>query len=80
MPNTQDDVIIVGQLQDDKLRNAVTDLVNFVKRESDSMSGHFQGSLDKMQEAMKKFAINQKVAVSLMKEAMQQYEIGRAHV
>lgn len=73
MPNTQDDVIIVGQLQDDKLRNAVTDLVNFVKRESDSMAGHFQGSLDKMQEAMKKFAINQKVAVSLMKEAMQQY-------
>ena len=46
MPNTQDDVIIVGQLQDDKLRNAVTDLVNFVKRESDSMAGHFQGSLD----------------------------------
>ena len=73
MPNTQDDVIIVGQLQDDKLRNAVTDLVNFVKRESDSMAGHFQGSLDKMQEAMKKFAINQKVAVSLMKDAMQQY-------
>lgn len=73
MPNTQDDVIIVGQLQDDKLRNAVTDLVNFVKMESDSMAGHFQGSLDKMQEAMKKFAINQKVAVSLMKEAMQQY-------
>lgn len=73
MPNTQDDVIIVGQLQDDKLRNAVTDLVNFVKNESDSMAGHFQGSLDKMQEAMKKFAINQKVAVSLMKEAMQQY-------
>ena len=73
MPNTQDDVIIVGQLQDDKLRNAVTDLVNFVKRESDSMAGHFQGSLDKMQEAMKKFSINQKVAVSLMKEAMQQY-------
>lgn len=73
MPNTQDDVIIVGQLQDDKLRNAVTDLVNFVKRESDSMAGHFQGSLDKMQEAMKKFAINQKVSVSLMKEAMQQY-------
>ena len=73
MPNTQDDVIIVGKLQDDKLRNAVTDLVNFVKNESDSMAGHFQGSLDKMQEAMKKFAINQKVAVSLMKEAMQQY-------
>ena len=41
MPNTQDDVIIVGQLQDDKLRNAVTDLVNFVKMESDSMAGHF---------------------------------------
>lgn len=73
MPNTQDDVIIVGQLKDDKLRNAVTDLVNFVKNESDSMAGHFQGSLDKMQEAMKKFAINQKVAVSLMKDAMQQY-------
>lgn len=73
MPNTQDDVIIVGQLQDDKLRKAVTDLVNFVKTESDSMAGHFQGSLDKMQEAMKKFAVNQKAAVSLMKEAMQQY-------
>ena len=52
MPNTHDDVIIVGKLQDDKLRNAVTDLVNFVKNESDSMAGHFQGSLDKMQEAV----------------------------
>ena len=54
MPNTQDDVIIVGQLQDDKLKKSVTDLVEFVKKESDSMAGHFQGSLDKMQEAMKK--------------------------
>lgn len=73
MPNPTDDVLIVGQLKDDALRNAITDLVNFVDKETSSMATRFDTSLKTMQEAMKQFGISQKVSVSLMKDAMKQY-------
>lgn len=73
MPNPTDDVLIVGQLKDDALRNAVTDLVNFVDKETSSMATKFDSSLKTMQEAMKQFGVSQKVSVSLMKDAMKQY-------
>ena len=73
MPNPTDDVLIVGQLKDDALRNAITDLVNFVDKETSSMATRFDASLKTMQEAMKQFGISQKVSVSLMKDAMKQY-------
>ena len=73
MPNPTDDVLIVGQLKDDALRNAITDLVDFVDKETSSMASRFDTSLKTMQEAMKQFGISQKVSVSLMKDAMKQY-------
>ena len=73
MANPTDDVIIVGQLKDDALRDAVTDLVNFVENQTNSMADHFDRSLQRMQEAMKQLGVSQKVSVTMMKDALQQY-------
>ena len=69
MANTNDDVIIVGSLNDKEMRKAIDDLVNYVGNQTTIMAGKFTKSIDMMRDAMKDFAITQKVSVDLMKEA-----------
>lgn len=64
-----DDVIIVGSLNDKELRNSINELVKFVGNKTNDMADKFTKGLDKMKLAMKDFAVTQKVSVDLMKEA-----------
>lgn len=64
-----DDVLIVGKLDDGELRKAIDSLVNDVANKSTQMALTFEQAMDKMTNAMKNFAISQKVSVDLMQEA-----------
>lgn len=64
-----DDVLIVGKLDDSELRTAINSLVNDVANKSTQMALTFEQAMDKMTNAMKNFAISQKVSVDLMQEA-----------
>lgn len=64
-----DDVLIVGKLDDGELRKAIDSLVNDVANKSTQMSITFENAMDAMSDAMKHFAITQKVSVDLMQEA-----------
>lgn len=69
MENTNDDVIIVGSLSDNEMRKAIDDLVSYVGDQTTLMAGKFTESIDLMRDAMKDFAVTQKVSVDLMKQA-----------
>lgn len=69
MANTNDDVIIVGSLSDNEMRKAIDDLVSYVGDQTTLMAGKFTKSIDLMRDAMKDFAVTQKVSVDLMKQA-----------
>lgn len=69
MANTNDDVIIVGSLSDKEMRKAIDDLVGYVGNQTTLMAGKFTKSIDMMRDAMKDFAVTQKVSVDLMKDA-----------
>lgn len=69
MANTNDDVIIVGSLSDEEMRKAIDDLVGYVGDQTTLMAGKFTKSIDMMRDAMKDFAVTQKVSVDLMKDA-----------
>lgn len=64
-----EDVLIVGKLDDKALRQSINDLVEYVDRNTSDMASSFVVSMDMMKGAMKDFAITQKVSVDLMKEA-----------
>lgn len=65
----QNPTIIVGHLDDSELKRSIDTLVNEVANKTTTMAGHFTTAIGKMQDAMKDFAITQKVSVDLMKEA-----------
>ena len=65
----QNPTIIVGHLDDSELTKSIDKLVNEVANKTTTMAGHFTTAIGKMQDAMKDFAITQKVSVDLMKEA-----------
>ena len=64
-----DDVLIVGKLDDSELRKSIDSLVKDVAAKSTQMSVAFENAMDVMSDAMKHFAITQKVSVDLMQEA-----------
>lgn len=65
----QNPTIIVGHLDDSELTKSIDKLVNEVANKTTTMAGHFTTAIGKMQDAMKDFAVTQKVSVDLMKEA-----------
>lgn len=64
-----DDVLIIGKLEDGDLRKSVNELVDYIDNKTSAMANNFQASMDKMMGAMRDFAITQKVSVDLMKQA-----------
>jgi len=64
-----DDVLIIGKLEDGDLRKAISELVNYVGNQTSVMASQFVTSMDLMKGAMKDFAVTQKVSVDLMKES-----------
>ena len=64
-----DDVIIVGKLDDKELKKSIDNLIGYVADKTTEMAGKFETGINKMKDAMKDFAITQKVSVSLMKDA-----------
>ena len=64
-----DDVLIIGSLSDKDMRRSIDDLVNYVDTKTNKMADSFESAIGRMNTAMKDFAINQKVSVTLMKEA-----------
>lgn len=64
-----EDVLIVGKLDDKDLRKSIDDLVNYVGNQTSVMASEFVVSMDLMRGAMKDFAVTQKVSVDLMKES-----------
>ena len=65
----QNPTIIVGHLDDSELTKSIDKLVNEVANKTTIMAGKFTSAIGKMQDAMKDFAVTQKVSVDLMKEA-----------
>ena len=65
----QNPTIIVGHLDDSELTKSINELVNEVANKTTVMAGKFETAIDKMKNAMKDFAVTQKVSVNLMKEA-----------
>lgn len=64
-----EDVLIVGKLEDGDLRKSIKELVDYVETSTGKMAKGFKDSMDMMKEAMKDFAVSQKVSVDLMKES-----------
>lgn len=64
-----DDVLIIGKLEDKALIDSIDNLINEVSNKSTEMANKFKGAMDIMTNAMKDFAISQKVSVELMKES-----------
>ena len=64
-----DDVLIIGKLNDKALLDSIDELVSDVAKKSEDMAEKFETAMNKMTAAMKKFAVSQKVSVDLMKEA-----------
>jgi hypothetical protein len=64
-----DDVLIVGSLKDDDLRRSINELVDYVSDKTQVMANKFESSMNLMKDAMKDFAISQKVSVQLMQQA-----------
>lgn len=64
-----DDVLIVGKLDDSELTKSIDKLVNYVDNQTSVMASSFVTSMDLMRGAMKDFAVTQKVSVDLMKES-----------
>lgn len=66
MPNP---TIVVGHIDSTELTNSIDKLVKEVAEKTGKMADGFTDAITKMNEAMKSFAVNQKVSVTLMKEA-----------
>ena len=64
-----DDVLIIGKLDDDALKTSIDKLVNYVAGKTDTMANSFDAAMEKMKTAMKDFAVTQKVSVDLIKDA-----------
>jgi len=64
-----DDVLIVGKLDDNALKSSIDALVKYVGDKTNAMAESFTQGLDKMKLAMKDFAVTQQVSVTLMQEA-----------
>lgn len=64
-----DDVLIIGKLDDSELISSIDKLVSDVADKSQLMANKFESAMNKMTTAMRDFAITQKVSVDLMKEA-----------
>lgn len=64
-----DDVLIVGKLDDKALLDSIDNLISEVSNKSQVMANKFEASMNIMKDAMKDFAITQKVSVDLMKES-----------
>ena len=64
-----DDVLIVGSLKDEELRKSIDSLVDYVANNTQTMANKFEDSMNLMKDAMKDFAVTQKVSVDLMKQA-----------
>ena len=64
-----DDVLIVGKLDDKALLDSIDNLIKEVSDKSQVMANKFEKSMNIMKDAMKDFAITQKVSVDLMKES-----------
>lgn len=64
-----DATVIVGKLDYKELENSIDKLVDMVATKTTTMAGKFETAIDKMKNAMKDFAITQKVSVDLMKDA-----------
>ena len=66
---TNDDVLIIGSLDDKALTDSIDKLISEVSDKSQEMANKFESAIHIMNSAMKDFAINQKVSVDLMKQA-----------
>lgn len=64
-----EDVLIIGKLDDKDLISSIDKLVSDVADKSQEMANKFETAMNKMTSAMKDFAITQRVSVDLMKEA-----------
>ena len=64
-----DDVLIVGKLDDKDLLDSIDNLIKEVSDKSQVMANKFEKSMNIMKDAMKDFAVTQKVSVDLMKES-----------
>ena len=62
-------VIIAGALDSKELEKSIDDIINTISKKSENMAEPFTNAIGKMEQAMKNFAITQKVSASTMKDA-----------
>ena len=62
-------VIIAGALDSKELEKSIDDIINTISNKSKDMADPFTNAIGKMEQAMKNFAITQKVSASTMKDA-----------
>jgi hypothetical protein len=67
MPNEA--VIIAGALDSKELERSIDAIINTISSKSEHMADPFTNAIGKMEQAMKNFAITQKVSASTMKDA-----------
>ena len=62
-------VIIAGALDSKELEKSIDAIINTISSKSEHMADPFTNAIGKMEQAMKNFAITQKVSASTMKDA-----------
>lgn len=62
-------VIIAGALDATELERSIDNIINTISSKSENMATPFTNAIGKMEQAMKNFAITQKVSASTMKDA-----------
>lgn len=62
-------VIIAGALDAKELENSIDKIIETISNKSENMATPFTNAIGKMEQAMKDFAVTQKVSVDLMKKA-----------
>ena len=62
-------VIIAGALDSKELERSIDNIINTISSKSEHMAEPFTNAIGKMEQAMKNFAITQKVSASTMKDA-----------
>ena len=62
-------VIIAGALDATELEKSIDDIINTISKKSENMATPFTKAIGQMEQAMKNFAITQKVSASTMKDA-----------
>jgi hypothetical protein len=62
-------VIIAGALDSKELEQSIDAIINTISSKSEHMAEPFTNAIGKMEQAMKNFAITQKVSASTMKDA-----------